>query len=218
MGSHSSHREHFRARNDNRAAVRQAIGRRTRRRANHQSISLIGVQILPVDAGANGDHRSGVARQDGHVVEGIGSLAQRLSVGLHLNHGTVLHRIVIIVQSLHTCLNIVGSHIGQETQSAHVYTQNGYLLGTNPAGSLQKGAVASHRNGEVGLEIIARKDREIAFRRLQDAVHIAHLIDKMIIFLINEHTGTMHLQTGQHLLDGCRFLLLIEITKEGKCE
>ena len=44
------HREHLRAWNDDRTSIGEGIGRRTRRTGNDQTVGLIGVQILAVDA------------------------------------------------------------------------------------------------------------------------------------------------------------------------
>ena len=80
----SRHREHFGARNDDRASVGKRIGRRARRRGDDQAVCLIGMQILTVDTCADTDHRGSIAFQDGHIVEGTAIGAKRRTVGFHL--------------------------------------------------------------------------------------------------------------------------------------
>ena len=92
------------------------------------------------------------------------------------------------------------------------------MFGPYPARRLQERTVATHRNGEVSLEIITHKGGKTVFLSIQDTMHITHLIDEVIVFLINDDTCAMHFQTSQHLLYGSRFLTLIEVAEESKCK
>ena len=218
MRCNSRHHKHTSTRYDNRTAVRQGISRRTCWCRDNQSVGLIRCEILAIDTGTDRYHSGSIPFQDSHVIQRIRALVQGLSVGLDLNHGTTLHGIVIIMQGLQTRLDIIRRDISQEPQASHIDTQDRNMFGPYPARRLQERTVATHRNGEVSLEIITYEGGETVFFCIQDTMHITHLIDEVIVFLINDDTCTMHFQTSQHLLYGSRFLTLIEVAKESKCK
>ena len=166
--------------------------------------------MLAVDAGTDADHRCRVALQHGHVVQGAVHRAQRLVVGLHLNDGTALHDIVVDVKSPQTCLYVTGSDVSEEAEPPHVDTEDGDIASAHTVGCLQERAVATHRDGEVGLKVIPVKD--LCRRNIEPLV----VLEEIEILPVNGQHGTALTKTRQHFLYGCRLLCLIDIAEKGE--
>ena len=158
MGSHCRQREHMSARNDDRSSVGKGIGRRACRRANYQSVSLIGRHIVAINSDVNANHRGIVTLQDSHVVQCTIVALNGFPFRLHTNHRTGIYRIVALVQRINGMFYLLGIHIGQESQASCIDSQDGYLLVAHLAGSTKESTVTSHREDEVGFKLSSIKD------------------------------------------------------------
>ena len=210
MRSDSRHQHHACTRHDDGTAVGERVSRRSCWRRHNESVGLVGRQIVAVDAGTYRDHRCSISLQDGHIVEGTGIVVDGFAIGLHTYHSTALHRIVALQERIHRLLDIAGTDIGQESQSAHVHTEYRYLLLAHLTGCLQQCTVASHRDSEVGFELAARERLGIG------DVDKLRAGQEIIVLLLYQDARTTFLQAGEHLSHGCRFLVLVDIAEEGK--
>lgn len=69
VGSHRSETDGVTLRHDDGAAHTQRVSRAARRRADDESVCLIGGQVLVVDVRVDGNHRRDVMLQDGNLVQ-----------------------------------------------------------------------------------------------------------------------------------------------------
>ena len=140
--------------NDDRSAIRQVVGCRARRSGHDQSVSLIGNQELAIHLRANRNHGSIVAFQHGNIVKGKRISCQDASLSLNLNDGMFLYLALAGIQAVQGSLHLARQHISQEAQSPHIDTDDGCSLGSHSAGSLEEGAVASHGDDIIHIEVV----------------------------------------------------------------
>ena len=107
-------------------------------------------------------------------------------------------------------LNLGGSNVGEETQPPHVHAQDGYLLSPHAVGRLQERAVAPHRNGEVGSEVVAGEHAGV--RHVEQLT----LSQKVVVLAVDQQFCPEAGEAGKHFLDGSRLLGLVNIAEKGK--
>ena len=165
---------------------------------------------MPVDNGAYGNHRGIVTLQYRHIVEGIRALLKRLTIGLHLNHLACLYLVVALHQRVNTALYIAGIDICQKSQPAHVDAHQGDAAVAHTGCCAQKGAVASHRDGKVGIEAVIVKHLHMLYQQVQ------RVGEKGVIFPVYRHRSTVAVECGQQIADRCRLLGLVGVAENGK--
>ena len=154
------------ARNNDRATDRKGIGGGTRRRRHYQTVGLVDSQRLAVDGGVNGNHRGVVALQNGYVIQRTTVTRQGKAIGIDLDDCTGVHSIVFLVKCSNGALYLLGIDVGQKTQSPGIDAEDGNLFGTDHAGCTEKGAIASHRDGKIGLKLAVVEDMNTTERQL----------------------------------------------------
>ena len=115
-----------------------------------------------------------------------------------------------MIECIQTSPDILRTYISQKTQTPHVHTQDRNLLLPHPAGSLEERTVATHRDHEIGIEVITLEHL--------GSVQVVKMMvaQESIIVFIHVQLGTEDREHGQHLLNRCRLLHLIAIAKDGK--
>ena len=130
------------------------IARAARGGVDNQSVGLIGGQVFAIHVHANADHRRDVALEHGHLIQRKGISLGLSVVVSQLEHTAVFYLIVPGIDLLDGRRELRRRNVGEETQTASVDSDDGNLLGTYAAGSLQKRAVAAHGDGDVGFETV----------------------------------------------------------------
>ena len=158
----------------------------------------------------DGNHGSSIPFQDGHIVQCTVEALEGLTIGSHLYQGTRLYGEVVMIECIQTSPDILRTYISQKTQTPHVHTQDRNLLLPHPAGSLEERTVATHRDHEIGIEVITLEHL--------GSVQVVKMMvaQESIIVFIHIQLGTEDREHGQHLLNRCRLLHLIAIAKDGK--
>ena len=90
--------------------------------------------------------------------------------------GPLLHLIIILEDLIEHILDLVTAHVGQETQSPGVDTQDRDIFLVHPSGGPQEGAITSDAQGQRQVEIII----------VQETVHLRMKIQ----FLLQESVKT----------------------------
>ena len=124
--------------------------------------------------------------------------------------GSRLNGEILTIERIEASPDIFGTHISQESQTPHVHTQDRYLLLPHPTGGLEKSSVATHGDHEIGIEVVAFEHLHIV------QVGMVMVEQEFIIFLIHVQLCPKDREHGQHLLNRCRLLFLIDIAKHGK--
>ena len=154
MRSHGRETQAAALGNDDRSAIRQVVGCRARRSGHDQSVSLVVNQKLSIHLRANRNHGRIVTLQYGNIVKGKRIACQDTSLCLYLNDDMFLYLALTGIQAVQGCLHLARQHISQETQSPHIDTDDGCSLGSHSAGSLEEGAVASHGDDIIHIEVV----------------------------------------------------------------
>ena len=195
---------------DDRTSHTQRVGRGACWRRHDESVSLIGSQRLAIDGGMDGNHRSVVALQDGHVVQRTGIALQRLAVGLHLYDRARLDAVVVDKEGSYGVLYVAGVDVCQKAQASHVDAQDGNLLLPHHAGGTQEGTVTTHRDGEVGLKVMTVEDAHTLDR------HLLPVSQELVESPFHQHLRLALHKAGQYLLDRYRLLGLVGVAEDGK--
>ena len=114
------------------------------------------------------------------------------------------------MQRVQAGLNLGRSHVSEEPQPSHVHAEDGYLLRPHAVGRLQERAVAAHRNGEVGREVVAGE--HVGGRHVEQLA----LRQKVVVLAVDQQFCPEVGEAGQHFLDGSRLLGLVNIAEKGK--
>ena len=95
-------------------------------------------------------------------------------------------------------LHLSRQYVGEESQPAHIDTNDGYLLRTYTHRSLKECAVATHRDDEVGIEVVAIEHL--------DTRQIEHVLrrEKVVKLTVEHHAFAARLQERQHAQQRCR--------------
>ena len=145
------------------------------------------------------------------VVEGEGAAGDgAFPLCRHHDDGMVLHLVIVTIDCLKGSLYLRRTHIGQETQSSHVDTHDGEPFRPHPAGCLEEGAVASHGDDKVHIEVVIIEDT------VGMHVNMQILGEKVMEFLVHTDLRLPLREEGQHFLYGSRFLGLIDVAEDGK--
>ena len=73
---------------------------------------------------------------------------------IHLDQGTVLYGIILLIDGIKTLLYIIGTDVCKESQATHIDTQNRDHLLSDATRSFQERTVASHGDDDVCIKII----------------------------------------------------------------
>ena len=155
MRSHRREAQRAGLRHDDWSSVRERVGSRAGRRADHESVRLVRHEERAVDAGVYANHRSVVALQHSDVVQCVVAAVEVLAVRLYLYCGVALNGIVAVDNRSESRLHLVGQHVGKKAQASHVDAHNRYVLAPYAHRRLQKRAVAADRHGVVGFKLVA---------------------------------------------------------------
>ena len=209
MGCHRGETHDACLRSYYRSAVRQRIGGGARRGTYDESVCLVGHQFLTVDLGTYGNHRGVVALQYSNIVQRTRTGLEVVVVSLHLDDGVALYGVTSFEELLDSSVYLVGVDTSKETQTSHVYSDDGYLLVVYVVGTLEESTVATHRDDEVGTEVIPLERRNLLEQRCLgiDAQN------EVIELLLYHHLGTTLCQKLEKTEYLCRLFLLVSITK-----
>ena len=205
--SNRSEAETSTLRDDDRSAIGEIIGSRTRRRGNDQTIRLIGNQEFPIHMSTDGNHGSIITLQNGNIIEGKRIASQYAAPRLYLNDRMFLYLAFPSIEAVQCSLYFAWQHISQESQSAHVDTDDRSPLRSHLAGSLEEGSVAAHGDDVIHIEVVILEDT----RHLHIQMEVAH--EKVVISIFHIDLSLLLFQKSQDSFDGNRLLSLVFIAK-----
>ncbi len=197
-------------RNDDGAAVGEIVRRRARGGRYHETVCLVSHQELAVHLRADGNHRGIVTLQHGNVVEGKGTSGKHSPRRLHLYHGMVLYQALAGVDTVQCRLYLGGQHIGKKSEPPHIDTNDGRALRPHLARRLQEGAVATHRDNIVHVEVVVLEHAGCLH------LHVLAPGKEVVESTFHIHLGVAFLQIRKNPLDGSRLLGLVLIAKNRK--
>ena len=132
--------------------------------------------------------------------------------GDYLYGGVLLNGVVSGYDCGKRSLNLSRQHVSQKSQSAHIHANDGYLLGADTHRCLEERTVATHRDDEVGIEVVA-----VEHFNTSEVEHVLGR-EKVVKLTVEHHTLTARLQKRQHTQERSRLTRLERVAEYGECQ
>ena len=111
------------------------------------------------------------------------------------------------IKTVECRLYLARKYVGKKTQSTHVHTNDRRTLGAHPASSLEEGAIATHRDDVIHIEVIIFKDA------CRPYLLVLHLGEEVVEETFNIHFCILFVEVRKDSHDGSRLLSLVFIAK-----
>ena len=171
-------------RHEYRTAGTEGVGGRACGGGYEQTVGLIGVEIVAIDNGADGDHRRAILLENGYFVECIGPQCVD-TIGLDLQQCALLDLIIARENIVQGIAHFVSREVGQETKVTGVDAKDGHTLIAHLCSCVKESTVATYAQCHVGLECITydgkhggKVERVVRFEQAQELIFDAHLAMK----------------------------------------
>ena len=200
-------------RHHQRPADREVICCTARRRSDHQSVRMIGVQQFAVHLGLNSQHVRQTLLEDRNLIQRIRRHDQSLAhntilvYDAQIQQTALFNRILTGYQLIKNCIQIISLYFGQESQMTAVHTQDRNVFVSDSSSARQERTITSYRK---------RKINRLAVDILRLLLSIPILRETRILTQVqflpqflrqhHVHAALCHeLQYMPHLCQGVRF-------------
>ena len=111
------------------------------------------------------------------------------------------------IKTVECRLYLTRKHVGKEAQPTHVHTNDRRTLGTHPASRLEEGAIATHRDDVIHIEVVIFKDARRPY------LQVLHLGEEVVEETFDIHFCILFVEVRKDSHDGSRLLSLVFIAK-----